>query len=197
MYRESNELRSEPREAAENAGLTYVSDARKGIERQRVDGNFKYFRSDRSKVSDTRTLSRIKALAIPPAWSDVWMCPVDKGHVQAVGRDARARKQYRYHVQFRELRESAKYDRLLSFGKALPKIRRNIKRRMALRGLPRNKVLATVVHLLDTTLIRVENDEYANQNKSYGLTPLKNRHVAVNGSEMSSSLRAKAANNGI
>ena len=122
-------------------------------------------------------LRRIKALAVPPAWTDVWICPfAENVLIQATGRDAKGRKQYRYHARFREVRESTKYERVIGFADALPSIREKVEEHMALRGLPREKVLATVVHLLETTLIRVGNDDYAKENNSYGLTTLKNRH---------------------
>ena len=146
--------------------------------------DFSYTRADGSKLSDKNFLRRIKSLAIPPAWTDVWICPFADGHIQATGRDAKGRKQYRYHARFREVRESTKYEHVVAFAAALPGIRERVNEHMALRGLPREKVLATVVHLLETTLIRVGNDEYAEQNKSYGLTTLKNRHVAIDGSEV-------------
>ncbi len=123
-------------------------------------------------------------MAIPPAWTSVWICPKSNGHIQATGRDARGRKQYRYHSRFTEVRESTKYEHLTDFAKSLPKIRRKVRRHMAAKGLPRRKVLATVVQLLEKTLIRVGNGDYAKQNRSYGLTTLKNRHVAVRGSEL-------------
>jgi DNA topoisomerase I len=129
-------------------------------------------------------LKRIKALAIPPAWSDVWICPFANGHIQATGRDARRRKQYRYHARFREVRESTKYEHVVAFADSLPIIREKVQEHMGLRGLRREKVLATIVHLLETTLIRIGNDDYAKQNNSYGLTTLKNRHVAVDGNEV-------------
>jgi DNA topoisomerase I len=174
----------DPQDAAESAGLRYISDDRPGILRKRSGKGFSYVRPDGAKVADPRVLGRIKSLAIPPAWTDVWICPYADGHVQATGRDARGRKQYRYHPLFRELRESTKYEHVVMFANALPAIRAKVREHMALRGLPREKVLATVVHLLETTLIRVGNDDYARQNKSYGLTTLKNRHVAVEGSEV-------------
>jgi DNA topoisomerase-1 len=123
-------------------------------------------------------------LVIPPAWTDVWICPFADGHIQAIGRDARHRKQYRYHTRFRELRESTKYEHVIAFAEALPAIRARVQEDMGRRGLPREKVLATIVHLLETTLIRVGNDDYAKQNKSYGLTTLKSRHVEIDGSEI-------------
>jgi len=174
----------DPRDAAESAGLRYVSDARPGIRRRQSGKGFTYTRADGSRLTEADVLRRIKALAIPPAWTDVWICPFADGHVQATGRDARGRKQYRYHPRFREVRESTKYEHVVTFAQLLPSIRAKVREHMALRGLPRERVLATVVHLLETTLIRVGNDDYAQQNNSYGLTTLKGRHVAVNGNEV-------------
>jgi DNA topoisomerase I len=175
---------ADPRETAQSVGLRYVSDNRPGIRRRRAGKGFIYIRADGSRLAEHDTLRRIKALAVPPAWTDVWICPFADGHIQATGRDARGRKQYRYHARFREVRDSTKYEHLLAFAAALPAIRRQVQQHMALRGLPREKVLATVVHLLETTLIRVGNDDYAKHNNSYGLTTLKNRHVAVDGNEV-------------
>jgi DNA topoisomerase-1 len=174
----------DPRDAAESVGLRYVSDERPGIRRKKAGKGFSYVRPDGSKLTEPEALKRIKALVIPPAWTDVWICPSPDGHIQATGRDAKGRKQYRYHARFREVRESTKYERVVAFADALPSIRDTVREHMALRGLPREKVLATVVHLLETTLIRVGNDDYARQNKSYGLTTLKNRHAAVEGNEV-------------
>jgi DNA topoisomerase-1 len=174
----------DPRDAAESAGLRYVSDERPGIRRKKVGTGFSYVRPDGSRLIEPGALKRIKALAIPPAWTDVWICPFPDGHIQATGRDAKGRKQYRYHARFREVRESTKYEHVVAFADSLPSIRDTVREHMALRGLPREKVLATVVHLLETTLIRVGNDDYARQNSSYGLTTLKNRHAAVEGNEV-------------
>ena len=174
----------DPRDAAETAGLRYVTDAAKGISRRRRGSGFVYIGANGKRVDDERVLRRIRSLAIPPAWTDVWICPRENGHIQATGRDARGRKQYRYHARFRETRESVKYEHVVAFARALPRIRETARRDMALPGLPRRKVLATVAHLLETTLIRVGNDDYARANKSYGLTTLKTRHVSVNGSEV-------------
>src|SRR3954453_812013 len=174
----------DPKEAAACAGLRHVSDARPGIRRRKSGEGFTYTRPDGSRVTEDDVLRRIKSLAIPPAWTDVWICPSADGHIQATGRDAKGRKQYRYHGRFREVRESTKYEHVVEFAEALPAIRATVREHMTLRGLPREKVLATVVHLLETTLIRVGNDDYAKQNNSYGLTTLKTRHVAVNGNEV-------------
>jgi DNA topoisomerase I len=174
----------DPKDAAESVGLRYVSDGRPGIRRKKSGKGFVYTRADGSKLSEPDVLMRIKALAIPPAWTDVWISPFADGHTQATGRDAKGRKQYRYHARFREMRESTKYEHVVSFADALPAIRKRVHEHMGLRGLPREKVLATVIHLLETTLIRIGNDDYAKQNNSYGLTTLKNRHVAVDGNEV-------------
>jgi DNA topoisomerase-1 len=174
----------DPKDAAESAGLRYVSDTRPGIRRRKSGKGFTYTRADGCRLTEANVLSRIKSLAIPPAWTDVWICPFADGHIQATGRDAKGRKQYRYHVLFREVRESTKYEHVVAFAEALPALRAKVGEHMGLRGLPREKVLATVVHLLETTLIRVGNDDYAKQNNSYGLTTLKTRHVAVDGNEV-------------
>jgi DNA topoisomerase I len=174
----------DPKDAAESAGLRYVSDDRPGVRRKKSGKGFSYARPDGTKLSDAHVVERIRSLAIPPAWTSVWICPFADGHVQATGRDAKGRKQYRYHPLFREVRESTKYEHVVAFADALPRIRTKVRRHMTLRGLPRKKVLATVVHLLETTLIRVGNDDYARQNKSFGLTTLRNRHAAVEGSEV-------------
>jgi DNA topoisomerase I len=149
----------DPRDAADSAGLRYVSDARPGIRRKKAGTGFSYTRADGSKLTEKDVLKRIKTLAIPPAWTEVWICPFADGHVQATGR-AKGRKQYRYHPRFREVRESTKYEHVVAFAHALPAIREKVQEHMGLRGLPREKVLATVVHLLETTLIRVGNDDY-------------------------------------
>ncbi|MCD6077262.1 MAG: topB [Ramlibacter sp.] len=183
---------ADPREAAESAGLVYVSDEDRGIRRERKGDGFAYFKANGDAVTDEATLERIRKLAIPPAYEDVWICPKANGHLQATGRDARGRKQYRYHPQFREVRESTKYEHMMEFARALPAIRAKLAEHMALRGLPRDKVLATVVHLLETTLIRVGNDDYARDNKSYGLTTLRNPHVKVDGSELRFQFKGKS-----
>lgn len=182
----------DPKEAAEYAGLTYVNDETPGIARATAGKGFRYLNPDGSKVKDASVLKRIKALAIPPAWTDVWICHKSNGHIQATGRDAKRRKQYRYHARFREVRESTKYHHMLEFAESLPAIRRKVNEHLGLRGLPREKVLATVVQLMEATLIRVGNDEYAKQNKSYGLTTLENRHVEVDGPELRFNFKGKS-----
>ncbi|PVE26127.1 DNA topoisomerase I [Microvirga sp. KLBC 81] len=188
----SNDTIVDPRDAAETAGLTYVSDEEPGIRRKKSGKGFTYLRPDQKKVEDKATLDRIKSLAIPPAYTDVWICPKANGHIQATGRDVKGRKQYRYHPAFREVRESTKYERMLEFAKGLPDIRKTIDEHMSRRGLPREKVLATVVHLLENTLIRVGNEDYAKQNKSYGLTTLRDPHVKVDGSELRFQFKGKS-----
>ncbi|GAB3773584.1 DNA topoisomerase IB [Ramlibacter monticola] len=183
---------ADPREAAESAGLVYVTDEDRGIRRERKGDAFEYLRPGGERLRDEASLERIRKLAIPPAWTEVWICNRANGHLQATGRDARGRKQYRYHPQFREVRESTKYEHMLEFAQALPAIRGRLAEHMALRGLPREKVLATVVHLLETTLIRVGNDDYARENRSYGLTTLRNPHVKVEGSELRFQFKGKS-----
>jgi len=182
----------DPRDAAETAGLLYVSDEEPGIRRRKAGKGFSYKGPDGRKVTDKATLERIRSLAIPPAYTDVWICAKSNGHIQATGRDARGRKQYRYHPAFREIRDSTKYEHMLDFAKALPNIRNTIDTHMSLRGLPREKVLATVVHLLEDTLIRVGNSDYARQNKSYGLTTLRDPHVKVEGGELRFQFKGKS-----
>ncbi|MCG2591817.1 DNA topoisomerase IB [Ramlibacter sp. XY19] len=182
----------DPKEAAESAGLSYVSDEDKGIRRERKGDGFRFLKPNGSEVDDEATLERIRKLAIPPAWEDVWICAKASGHIQATGRDVKGRKQYKYHQQFREVRDSTKYEHMMEFARALPAVRAKIAQHMALRGLPREKVLATVVHLLETTLIRVGNDDYARTNKSYGLTTLRNPHVKVEGAELRFQFKGKS-----
>ena len=182
----------DPQDAAETAGLTYVSDEEPGIRRKKAGTGFSYVTSQGTKVQDQKTLKRIRKLAIPPAWTDVWICAKPNGHLQATGRDARGRKQYRYHAAFREVRESTKYEHMVEFANSLPAIRRTLAEHMTLRGLPREKVLATVVHLLETTFIRVGNDSYAKDNKSYGLTTLQTNHVEVKGTELKFHFKGKS-----
>lgn len=166
------------REAAKNAGLVYVTDSEPGIRRKRAGKGFAYLSEDGARVSDRAELQRIRALAIPPAYQDVWICMNPRGHMQATGRDARARKQYRYHAIWREERDKNKFAQLLEFGRRLPALRRRLARDLALPGLPREKVLAVVVSVLGQTMGRIGNVEYARANKSYGLTTLQDRHAA-------------------
>lgn len=182
----------DPREAAEIVGLRYVKDDGPGIRRRKHGTGFRYLLPDGGQVKDQRTLDRIRKLAIPPAYADVWICPSPNGHIQATGRDARGRKQYRYHARFREMRDSTKYDHMLQFAASLPMIRGRIAKDMARTGLPREKVLATIVRLLETTMIRIGNTDYARQNKSYGLTTLRDRHVSVSGSELRFRFKGKS-----
>jgi DNA topoisomerase-1 len=182
----------DPRDAAETAGLSYVSDEEPGIRRKKSGKGFTYVGPSGKKVEDKATLDRIRSLAIPPAYTDVWICAKPSGHIQATGRDAKGRKQYRYHPAFREVRESTKYEHMIEFAKGLPAIRKTVDGHMSLPGLPREKVLATVVHLLENTLIRVGNADYAKQNKSYGLTTLRDPHVKVEGAELKFQFKGKS-----
>jgi len=172
---------SDPRASAEAAGLRYVSDAEPGISRKLVGGGFRYEWPDGTRVTDRPTMTRIKRLAIPPAYKDVWICRHPTGHLQAVGRDERGRKQYRYHEDWRLIRDAVKFHRMLAFGEALPAIRDQVSADLRKHGLPREKVLAAVVAMLEQTLIRVGNEEYREQNHSYGLTTLRNRHAELKG----------------
>src|SRR3954468_11972011 len=182
----------DPKDAAESAGLVYVSDEEPGIRRKKVGKGFAFVKPGGAKVTDDATLKRIRSLVIPPAWTDVWICTNPNGHLQASGRDAKGRKQYRYHPAFREVRERSKYEHMMEFAQGLPAIRKAVADHMGLRGLPREKVLATIVHLLETTLIRVGNSDYAKQNKSYGLTTLRDPHVQVDGSELRFQFKGKS-----
>jgi DNA topoisomerase-1 len=169
----------DPPAAAEQAGLVYVSDEEPGIRRRRAGKGFAFRNPDGSPVRDVATLQRIRSLAIPPAYTDVWICPDLDGHLQATGRDARGRKQYRYHPRWREVRDGTKFNRMIEFGRALPIIRDRVAHDMARRGLPREKVLATIVNLLENTLIRIGNTSYSRDNDSYGLTTLQDEHVEI------------------
>ncbi len=182
----------DPVQAARAAGLRYVHDDRPGIRRVRSGRGFRYVGPDGRPIRDADELKRIRSLAIPPAWTDVWICPNLNGHLQATGRDARGRKQHRYHPRWREVRDETKYGRMILFADALPKIRARVEQDMTLPGLPRPKVLATVVRLLETTLIRVGNEEYARQNGSFGLTTMRDRHAEVNGSTLRFHFRGKS-----
>ena len=171
-----------PREnvdAARRAGLRHVNDDDPGLRREEAGREFRYLDLAGKRIRDPVTLARIRRLAIPPAWTDVWICPQDNGHIQAVGRDARGRKQYRYHPDWRAVRDDNKYERMIAFGRALPRIRRAVARDLARPGLGRRKVLATTVRLLETTLVRVGNEEYVRANGSIGLSTMRDRHVRV------------------
>jgi DNA topoisomerase-1 len=178
-------------EAAEEAGLRYVDDRGPAIRRRRAGKGWVYIGPDGKRLTEERRIAWIKRLAIPPAWTDVWICPIRNGHIQATGRDARGRKQYRYHPRWREVRDAAKYGRLIEFARALPRIRRRVDGDLRRRGVPREKVLALVVRLLEETLVRVGNDEYARENRSYGLSTLRDRHVSIDGDDMRFRFRGK------
>jgi DNA topoisomerase I len=181
----------EPLEAAQAAGLMYVTDARPGISRLRAGRGFSYRDQEGRRVTDRPTLDRIRTLAVPPAWTQVWICPNPRGHMQATGRDARGRKQYRYHPRWRAVRDETKYERTVAFGEALPAVRRRTDEDLALQGLPREKVLAAVVRILDTSLLRVGNLKYARMNESFGLTTLRDEHARVEGSTLRFRFRGK------
>lgn len=183
---------SDPGDVAKDAGLRYVHDSMPGIHRQRAGDGFRYVGVDGRPVEDERVLARINALVIPPAWTDVWIAPTSRGHIQATGRDEKGRKQYRYHPRWREVRDEAKYSRMIAFAEALPGLRAQVQEDLALPGLQRDKVLATVVRLLDETNIRIGNEEYARENKSFGLTTLRNKHVEVSGSTLRFAFRGKS-----
>ena len=180
----ANGTRDDGPASARAARLRYSSDLRPGISRRRAGGGFSYRRPDGTIVSDAAVRARIAALAIPPAWTDVWICPDPAGHLQATGRDARGRKQYRYHARWRVRRDDDKFDRLIDFADVLPLIRERVDADLARSGLPREKVLAAIVRLLELTLIRVGNDEYARLNRSFGLTTLQDRHARVTGASV-------------
>jgi DNA topoisomerase-1 len=179
-------------QTARAAGLRYVTDSMPGIGRRQTASGFRYRKPGGGPVRDRVTLKRIRALAIPPAWADVWICTREDGHIQATGRDARRRKQYRYHERWREVRDEAKYGRLAAFARALPRIRRRVAHDLGLPGLPRDKVLAAVVRLLETTFIRIGNEEYARNNASFGLTTLRERQVRVDGAKLRFRFRGKS-----
>jgi DNA topoisomerase-1 len=183
---------SEHRVAANKAGLRYVTDGIRGIRRQRSGTGWIYFATNGRPIHDAAERKRLNSLAIPPAWTDVWICPDPDGHIQATARDARGRKQYRYHPQYREARDRSKFRRMLEFSEVLPRLRERIERDLRGDDLSRRQLLATVVRLLDRTLIRVGNDEYVRENRSYGLTTLRRRHVKVDGSMLRFSFRGKS-----
>jgi DNA topoisomerase-1 len=183
---------TDPVESAKASGLRYVTDTTPGLTRKFGGARFRYFDAQGKPVRNPEILGRIKSLAIPPAWTNVWICPWANGHLQATGRDAKGRKQHRYHPRWREVRDQTKYDRMIAFAHVLPKIRARVEQDLALPGLPRAKVIATVVKLLETTLIRVGNEEYARENKSFGLTTMREQHVEVNGAKIRFAFRGKS-----
>ncbi len=183
---------ADTRAAARAAGLRHVDDREPGIRRVRRGDAFRYVDPKGAPVRERETLARIKALGIPPAWREVWVCPDARGHLQATGRDAKGRKQYRYHAAWRAVRDGTKYNKLLDFGAALPALRERTERDLGLPGLPREKVLAAVVRLLEGTLIRVGNEEYAKQNGSFGLTTMRDRHVTIAGAGLRFRFRGKS-----
>lgn len=182
----------DPETAAHDAGLRYMSDDRPGITRMKKGAHFAYKDENGKVITNQETLKRIESLVIPPAWTDVWICPSYRGHIQATGRDTRGRKQYRYHAKWRELRNKTKYDKLVSFGFVLPSIRRRVFEDLERKTLSEEKILATVVRLLDVTHMRIGNEEYARDNHSYGLTTLRSKHVNVDGSTVHFSFRGKS-----
>ncbi len=183
---------ADPVESAKAAGLRYISDEIPGIRREKRGEHFVYIAPNGRPIDDEKDLARIKSLAVPPAYTGVWISPIANGHLQATARDARGRKQYRYHKRWREVRDEAKYGRMVAFAHALPAIRKRIEADLALPGMPREKVLATVVQLLETTAIRIGNDEYAKENQSFGLTTLRNRHAKVQGATVRFTFRGKS-----
>jgi DNA topoisomerase-1 len=188
----TNSTMPTPAKSAQVVGLRYVTDERPGIRRERCGRGFRYRAAEGRIIRDRHTLRRIRSLVIPPAWEEVWICPLDHGHLQATGRDERGRKQHLYHARWRETRDQTKYDRLIDFARALPAIRKQLNRDLARAGLCREKVLATIVRLLEVSLIRVGNDAYARDNKSYGLTTMKNRHAQVRGAKIKFQFRGKS-----
>ena len=177
---------------ARQAGLRYVSDEKPGISRRKAGAGFAYYDAKGKLIRDPDLLKRVRSLAVPPAYTDVWICPHENGHIQATGRDAKGRKQYRYHPRWTETRDATKYEHMIEFADALPALRAKVREHMGLRGLKREKVLATVVHLLETTLIRVGNEDYVKENESFGLTTLRNQHVEVEGGELRFDFKGKS-----
>jgi DNA topoisomerase-1 len=178
--------------AARAVGLRYVNDDEPGITRRRAGKSFSYQSPDGTRITDEDELRRIKSIAVPPAWTDVWICRSARGHIQATGRDARGRKQYRYHKLWSQTRDEAKFERTIAFARALPRLRRRVDKDLRRKRVPRDKVLAAVVRLLETTFVRVGNEEYARQNRSFGLTTLRTRHADVRGSTLKFSFRGKS-----
>jgi DNA topoisomerase-1 len=181
-----------PNHAAKTSGLRYVTDSIRGITRRRTAKEFCYYSQTGRRLRDLSELRRIKSLVIPPAWQTVWISPFPHSHLQATGRDSRGRKQYRYHSHWREIRDQTKYGRMTAVGRVLPMLRARVAKDLALAGLPRAKVIATVVRLLETTLIRIGNLEYARENHSFGLTTLRNRHVKISGAKIRFHFRGKS-----
>jgi len=179
-------------QSARKVGLRYVSDAKPGLHREPAGKGFRYTDAQGQRVRDKVTLARIKSLVIPPAWTDVWICAAHNGHIQVTARDARGRKQYRYHLLWRKVRDENKYEHLISFGRALPAIRKRVDKDLGLPGLPREKILATIVRLLETTMMRVGNEEYARSNGSFGLTTLRDKHVRIDGARLEFNFRGKS-----
>lgn len=185
-------LKPDPAKAAKEIGLRYVNDAMPGIKRRRTGRSFSYYDAAGQKIGDPDVLKRIRSLVLPPAWKDVWICRYPNGHLQATGIDARGRKQYRYHPKWRAFRDETKYGRMVAFGRALPALRARVEQDLRRQGLPREKILATIVRLLQDTLIRIGNREYVKQNKSFGLTTLRNRHIAVENDVVHFEFKAKS-----
>jgi DNA topoisomerase I len=188
----ASDIVTDPLEAARVAHLRYVNDNEKGFRRAKHGEKFIYFDTQGKQIKDKQQLERFKSLGIPPAWSDVWICPAANGHIQATGRDEKGRKQYRYHTRWRKVRSENNFGRMLLFGEHLPEIRKQVEKNLALSGLPREKVLAVVVRLLETTLIRIGNVEYAHDNNSFGLTTMRDKHVNVNGSKVHFEFKGKS-----
>jgi DNA topoisomerase-1 len=186
---------TDPLESAAEAGLRYVTGSGPCIRRIRSGKSFRYIGLDGKRLRNPNQIDRIRSLVIPPAWTNVWICPSPNGHLQAVGWDARGRKQYRYHPRYREVRDQAKFSRMIAFGAVLPAIRRQVRRDLQRSGMPKQKVLATVVRLLETSFIRVGNDEYARDNDSFGLTTMKSRHVRIAGAKLLFQFRGKSGQN--
>lgn len=182
----------DPKQIADIAGLIYIDDKKPGIIREGGKGHFKYRGTDGKIITDKKEIERINSLAIPPAYKNVWICPKPNGHLQATGRDAKGRKQYRYHTKWRETSDETKYNKMLAFAQALPQIRKRVNHDLSLKDLPKEKILAAVVYLLETTLIRVGNVEYARENESYGLTTLRNKHVDVEGQKITFKFKGKS-----
>jgi DNA topoisomerase-1 len=190
--RETGRTRQDPRLIAEQAGLSYVSDSAPGISRRKSGTGFTYRDPEGKTIKDPRERKRLEALVIPPAWTDVWICPDPEGHLQVTGRDDRGRKQYRYHPRWRELQDHSKFGRMIVFGMSLPRMRDHIEQHLAQRGLPRTRVLAAALRILDTTPIRVGNERYMRDNGSFGLTTMRNRHVDFSGELMRFRFRGKS-----